>query len=126
MAIQVMWANPEQTCVRVTLQRGWTWNELHRAIQQADDLIVSVTHTVDLLIDIREAGGLPGDFMTRAGDIFAQGEARPNEGQKIVIGAGWLIRSAYTGFVKTFGSQLQGRPFRFAASLEEAQALLRR
>jgi len=124
MSINVGWANEEQTIIHLELQRGWKWNDLYGAIQQADDLITSVPHTVHLLIDIRNAGGLPADFMRVAGDIFSKGSARPNEGRKVVIGAGALIRMAYTTFISTFGSQMKDRAFLFASSLDEAQALL--
>jgi hypothetical protein len=124
MSIQVVWDNPQQNVICITLARGWTWDNLQGAIQQADDLIISVPQVVHLLIDIREAGGMPRDWMTRAGDLFAQGEARPNEGQKIVVGAGMLIRAAYQGFLAVYGRNLQGRPFQFAASVEEARTLI--
>ncbi len=124
MAINVKWEDEQRTVIRIAFQRGWTWDDLNKAIVQADQMIISVPHEVHLLIDIRNAGGLPRDFMTRAGDIFAQGDARPNEGQKVVVGASWLIRSAYNGFRAVYGSQLQGRPFIFADSPEDAQGLL--
>ena len=124
MAIQVRWESTARNAIYLEIQRGWTWPDLHEAIHQADQLITSVPHTVHLLIDIRKAGGLPRDFMTAAGDIFAQGEARTNEGQKIVIGAGMLIRAAYSGFLAVYGRQLQGRPFIFADSLDEARAMV--
>lgn len=122
--IQVDWANDGHTIIELSFQHGWTWPELHKAIQQADDLITSVTHPVNLVIDIRQAGGLPRDFMTAAGELFAQGEARPNEGRKVVVGAGVLIRAGYSAFLKIYGDKLQNRPFLFANSLEEARQVL--
>lgn len=125
MTIQVGWDNNEQSIVRIVFQRGWTWNNLNQAVKQADELIISQPHRVDLLIDIHEAGGIPGDFISRAGEIFAQGgEARANEGQKVVVGAGTLIRIAYKTFLRVYGSKLEGRPFIFADTLESARALL--
>lgn len=124
MDIQVVWDNPQQNIIRITLKRGWTWDDLQRAIQESDDLIISVPQVVHLLIDIREAGGVPREWMTRAGELFARGEARPNEGQKIVVGAGMLIRAAYQGFLAVYGRNLQGRPFQFAATVEEARTLI--
>ena len=47
--------------------------------------IATLTIAVNLVIDIHDAGGIPGDFISRAGELFAQGDARSNEGQKIVI-----------------------------------------
>ncbi len=125
MTIQVGWDNNEQQhIVRIVFQRGWTWNDLNQAVKQADALIISQSHRVDLLIDIQEAGGIPGDFITRAGELFAQGEARANEGQKVVVGAGTLIRIAYKTFLRVYGSKLEGRPFIFADTLESARVLL--
>ncbi len=121
--IQVQWDNEAKTAIYLHLQRGWAWPDLRRAIHTADSLITSVPHTVNLIIDIRDAGGLPRDFMSAANDIFAEGNARPNEGKKIVVGAGALIRAAYSGFLKVYGHQLQGRPFTFAGSLDEARKL---
>ena len=124
MQINVGWDNSDHRIVRIVFQRGWTWQDLRQAIHQADDLINSEPHTVHLVIDIHDAGGLPGDFITRAGELFSQGEARSNEGQKIVIGAGTLIRMAYKGFLKVYGNKLEGRPFTFADNLDEARAML--
>jgi hypothetical protein len=124
MQINVGWDNSDHRIVRIVFQRGWTWQDLRQAIHQADELINSEPHTVHLVIDIHDARGLPGDFITRAGELFAQGEARSNEGQKIVIGAGTLIRMAYKGFLKFYGNKLEGRPFTFADNLDEARAML--
>lgn len=124
MSITVRWANDRQNVIHMEFQRGWKWHDLYTALEQTDDLITSVPHTVHLLIDIRRAGGIPADFVTVAGDMFAKGSARPNEGKKIVVGAGPLIRMAYTGFISTFGSQMRNRPFLFASNLDEAQAML--
>ena len=124
MQINVAWDNTDHRIVRIVFQRGWTWQDLHHAVQQADELIISKPHTVHLVIDIQDAGGIPGDFITRAGELFAQGDARSNEGQKIVIGAGALIRIAYKGFLTVYGNKLEGRPFAFADNLDAARAML--
>ena len=124
MKINVAWDNNDHQIVRIVFQRGWTWQDLHDAVKQADKLITSESHTVNLVIDIHDAGGIPGDFISRAGELFAQGDARSNEGQKIVVGAGTLIRIAYKGFLKVYGSKLEGRPFIFADNLDTARAML--
>lgn len=123
MNIQVQWANDAHTIVHLTFEHGWTWDDLKAAIQQADALIDSVKHTVHLMIDIRN-GGIPNDFLAAAGDIFAQGEARANEGKRVVIGAGMLIRAAYRSLQAVYGAKLADRPFLFAGSVEEARALI--
>jgi hypothetical protein len=124
MQINVGWDGNDHRIVRIVFQHGWTWQDLHQAVHQADQLITSETHTVHLVIDIHDAGGIPGDFISRAGELFEGGDARSNEGQKIVIGAGTLMKIAYKGFLKVYGSKLEGRPFVFADNLDEARAML--
>jgi hypothetical protein len=126
MGIQVQWADPKQSIIQLTLERGWTWDDLYEAIRQADRLITSVQHTVNMIIDIHKAGGIPGDFMKVAGDVFASGDARANEGQKIVVGANRLIQMAYGAFQKVYGHKLKDRPFQFASTMDDAYALLSR
>jgi hypothetical protein len=124
MNIEVNWANNTQTIIHLTFQRGWTWDDLEQALDRADAMIGSVQHMVHLVIDIRNGGGLPRDFITVAGDLFAQGQPRANEGQLVVVGAGIMMRAAYRGLLNIYGTQLQNRPFLFASSPEEAQTLL--
>jgi hypothetical protein len=124
MQINVGWDSSDHRIVRIVFQPGWTWGDLRQAIHHADQLIVSEPHTVHLVIDIHDAGGIPGDFISRAGELFAHGDARANEGQKIVIGAGTLMRMAYKGFLKVYGSKMHGRPFTFADNLDMARAML--
>ncbi len=124
MNILIDWHNNEQNAIHLRFERGWTWDHLQQAIRQADTMIESVPHTVHLIIDLRNGGGVPGDFMSVAGDIFAQGEARANEGQRVVVGAGMLLRAAYRGLLAVYGGQLAERPFLFAASLDEARQML--
>lgn len=124
MSIEVNWANNTRSAIHLTFERGWTRESLNQAIEQADAMIVSADHTVHLIIDIRNSGGIPRDFITVAGDLFAQGEARTNEGQRVVVGAGMMMRTAYKGLRNVYGTHLNNRPFLFASSLEEAEQLI--
>jgi hypothetical protein len=124
MGIQVGWDNGDNSTIRLAFEPGWTWNDLYGAIETADSMIVSHDNTVNLIIDIRKAGGIPGDFMRIAGDLFASGSARPNEGTRVVVGAGRLIRLAYNSVVNIYSGQLKDRRFLFASTLDEARELL--
>ncbi|MBZ0298228.1 MAG: hypothetical protein K8J31_00720 [Anaerolineae bacterium] len=124
MSIAVNWGDPDRTTLQLTFERGWTWENLKQAIAQADMLIEAAGHTVHLIIDLRGGGGVPRDFLTAAGDLFAQGEARPNEGTRVIVGAGVLLRGAYRSLQALYGTQLAERPFLFAASPDEAQQLI--
>lgn len=122
MGIQVSWEDIHT--ILIQFQPGWKWDDLYAAVGEADEMIVKTPHRVNMVIDIQQAGGLPRDFLNVAGDLLNQGEARANEGQKIVVGANWLIRTAYQGFLKVYGHKVEGRPLRFASSLDEARSML--
>lgn len=122
MTIQVGWLQP--AIVHIQFRRGWTWDNLYAALDQADTLIASVSHTVHVIIDVSDGGRLPRDFIRAAGDLFAQGEARANEGQRVVVGANGLVRAAYGGLQRVYGHKLNNRPFLFASNLQQARALL--
>ncbi len=122
MNIAVDWYTP--TVILLQFKPGWTWEDLYAAIKQADALIASADHTVHLVIDLSRAGRIPSDFLRVAGDVFASGAARPNEGQRVVIGAGALIRAGYSTLARVYGGSLRARPFHFTSSLAEARALL--
>lgn len=122
MSIQVGWLNP--SVIHIKFRRGWNWDDLYAALEQADTFIGSVSHTVHVIIDVSGGGRLPSDFIRAAGDLFAQGEARTNEGQRVVVGANGMVRMAYGGLQRVYGHRLSDRPFLFASSLEDAHALL--
>lgn len=125
MAIELQWMNPQQTLILMQFKRGWAWAELYDAVRDVDQRIGSVAHTVHVLLDLTHAGRLPLDFMQVAGELFASGDARPNEGLRIIVGANWLLRSAYNTLSKLYASKLAERPILFADNLDEAHVLLR-
>ena len=123
--VKVSWADTTCTIIQLDFERGWTWDDLRAAVEETDRMVASQQHIVHLIIDLRSGGGLPRNFISAAGDLFASGEARSNEGQRIVIGAGALMRTAYRGLLNVYGTHLKNRPFTFADTLEEAYRLLK-
>ena len=93
-------------------------------MQKADRLIGSVEHCVDLIIDL-EGTAIPRDIMTAAKTLLASGEARPNEGARVVVGANGAIRTIYQTIQKTFNNAVEGREILFAPNMADARAIIR-
>lgn len=123
MSILTTWDDKEQTRVLIEFETSWTWEELEAAIEVVDEMIGSVAHQVDIMIDV-EGSTLPKDFLSAARNLLANPEGRPNEGSRVVIGANKVIRTAYTTLQKTFGEKLVGREIVFAEDLPQARSLL--
>lgn len=95
MGIITRWDDKQQTIVLLEFETSWTLDDLKQAVQEADALIGSVDHRVDLLIDIEDSR-MPSDFMGMARVLLAEGEARANEGRRVVVGASVMFRQATT------------------------------
>lgn len=124
MAIQTFWDDAERTRIRIDISAGWTWDDLRAAIAATDALIISVPHRVDIILHLAHGLQLPPDFMTAAKELLANPEPRPNEGRRVIVGAGALFRLAYRALQRAFAAQLQGREVYFADSLSAARQWL--
>ncbi len=124
MAIVTRWDNKKQTVVLLEFESEWNWQELEEAVQKADQLIGSVEHFVDLIIDL-EGTTIPRDVLTAAKTLLATGAARPNEGARVVVGANGPMRTIYQTIQKTFNNAVEGREVLFAANMRDARAILR-
>ena len=124
MAIVTRWDNKKKTVVLLEFESEWNWQELEEAVQAADQMIGSVEHCVDLIIDL-EGTAIPRDVLTAAKTLLDSGEARPNEGARVVVGANGAIRTIYQTIQKTFNSAVEGREILFAPNMADARAIVR-
>jgi hypothetical protein len=123
MAIITRWDNKKNTIVLLEFETEWSWGELEEAVQKADALIGSVENFVDLIIDL-EGSSIPKDFVNAAKTLLASGEARPNEGARVVVGANGAMKTIYQAIQKTVNT-VEGREILFAPSLSDARAIIR-
>lgn len=123
MAINTLWDDKNKTRILVEFETSWNWNELETALETADNMIVSVNHPVDIIIDV-EGSNLPKDFLSAAKNLLANPESRENEGHRVVVGASNFMRQAYQTVMKAFGDKLNGRDILFANDLSHARSML--
>jgi hypothetical protein len=123
MAILITWDDSAKTRIRLEFESQWTWNELEEAISETDSFIGSVTHPVDIIIDV-EGSNLPKDFMSAAKNLLANPEPRDNEGRRVVIGLNGVMQKAYQAIQKAFSHKLVGREILFAQDLSQARSML--
>lgn len=124
MGILVLWDDHDKTRLRMEFETSWRFDELERAIYEADQYIISVPQQVDIIIDI-EGSEIPKDFMNLAKSLLANPQPRPNEGNRIIVGASKTIRTGYQTIRKAFGDKLAGREVFFADDLQDARIRLR-
>ena len=63
MAIDVTWGNEEQTLIHVTFTGSWTWYEFYAAAGTISQHMESVSHPVDIVLDMQNSVPVPPDLM---------------------------------------------------------------
>lgn len=59
MAVAVRWSNSEKTIVIYDIEGRWTWEEFYPAYHEAIAMELSVTHRVDVIMNMHNANLLP-------------------------------------------------------------------
>ncbi len=55
MSIRPTWDNLEKTVVRLIVYGKWQWSEMDEAVKDAQALFNDVSHTVHVIVDLRES-----------------------------------------------------------------------
>lgn len=125
MGIFTRWMDSQQNIILIEFDTEWTWDDVHVAVEKADTMIGSVTHRVDLIIDMVDSTTVPKDFLNFAKELLnSEHDPRPNEGARVIVGASKAIRTAYNTLVKTFGNRIEGRGVHFAKDVQDARAIV--
>lgn len=123
MGIQVTWDNPEQNTLLIQYHRPWDWPQFNAAVAEMKTLLDSVSHTVDIIFDIRDAGFPPQGAVQRFKE--ASEINHPNTGLLIYVAPNLL-----TQFVKSIVRIIEaafgrfGAEFLFVTTIEQAHELI--
>ena len=125
MAINTKWDDSNQTRILMEFETTWTLNDLYEALEKTDSFLAGVSHRVDVIIDL-EGAEIPKDYLNMAKLLLTNPDMqmRPNEGNRVVVGANKWIRTAYSTLQKTFSKYLEGREVLFANDLSHARGII--
>jgi len=120
MPISVTWDNPEKTVICFTFEERWTWDEYHAAADRISEMVNSVNHRVDLIIDFR-TGYVPDNAIKQVesgSPLFWH----PQAGFGVLVGVKGFIRSLLMLFTQVYPGHTQW--LILAANVEDARAIL--
>lgn len=122
MTIYIDWDTPEKQVVRFDIESTGDWSEFRQAVKQANALINSVDHTVDLIIN-PQPGAEPG---RGAMPIFknAQLDAPANQGVTVIVETKLFARMLVNAFCRVYRDMQDA--IIVVASLEDARRVLRK
>lgn len=106
VAISVDWDNDEKNAIRYEFSEKWTWSEFFAALDQDDEMIASVPHTVHLILDFRQARVVPPNPGAQFRSVAQQ--VSDQLGMIIVVGTNMWFEMVVQMFVKLYGSSVKG------------------
>lgn len=85
MSVTLSWNGPEKTALILSFMTPWTWEHYEAVSRDLTAAFASVSHTVDLVVDMTYAGRLPHDSLYQLRNVY--GNDTPNLGRFIFVGA---------------------------------------
>jgi len=120
MGFKVEWDNSRKTVIRVDVQGYWTWEEYAAGIEETYDLMVTVEHTVDVII--HGIGGLQVPSGNMLAHVKESASLKPdNMGILLLVGANPFIRAIGNIFARI---SKRSTLLLYANSLEEGRLIL--
>jgi len=122
MSITVTWDNAEKNSIYSRNVSPWTWEEFEASQAEIRNLILSVSHTVDVIIDISEGGAVLPNAISRFTQAVKNSPA--NHGSLVFIGGKQFDQAIMQAVGKLAPAAFRQRTVYFVATREEARALL--
>lgn len=120
MGINISWVNEERTIAQYTFDGRWTWDQLYHAVQEVKVMLNSVSHQVDIVIDLRKNHSVPPGALTHLRSVTLG--ASPNWGMGVFVGVNTFIRTLLRTFITVYPRL--GERYAVADSVESALALI--
>ncbi len=122
MPVNVKWYDERQAVLWYSYEGRWTWDEFYQAFEHGNEMIESVEHKVDTIIDLRRSSLLPSNVMSRGN--FMSAKLHPRHGTTVVVGANSFVQLLYDMFRKLYGKTADKMHLRFVQTLDEAFTIL--
>lgn len=118
MSISVSWGDDTKRYILVVYEGEWTWDDYKNSYLTRYEMIRSVDHRVDVVIDVRKHPAPPDPFAAQY-IKWAWDTRPPNLGRMIHIGAN--ANTFMSNLIRIFGNQVDGTSsLMFVDTLEEA------
>ncbi len=122
MSITVTWDNEARTALRYDFAENWQWDDFKKAFRQAQQMLASVGHIVDVIADFHNSGCVPTETLARL--AYVAGNRPANLGSNVIVGSPVFDTTTFTVFGNFYGDV--ARTYQMTHSLDRARALLAR
>ncbi len=119
MPIQVIWDDDAHTRIRYDFTGEWNWTDYRAAVQEAYDLMRSVSHQVDTIANFKASPRLPGGALQQV--KRALDEAPDNVGELYIAHGSPFVNTITATFGRVY--TLLGQRVFVAKTLDDARAM---
>ncbi len=123
MGINISWSSESKNIIHYVFEGRWDWNDFRHAIKDAADMIDTVNHPVDVIMDFSNASMLPNGAISQVKQAFSTPK-HPNINLTVIVGASAFIQSIADLGRKLSRSAAENWSIQFAPTLPAAFNLL--
>jgi hypothetical protein len=123
MGITVNWTDNSQTCLLLTYEKGWTWEDFFNTSPVVAEFLNSVDHPVDTIHDV-SSSTIPTNVITQLPKLTRGSSTlkHPNSRYVVMVGPTHYLRILIGIFQRLYHDW--GQRVILAATLDEAHAAL--
>jgi hypothetical protein len=116
MTVTVSWYDPDHTIVHYCIQNGWNWETFYPALEKALQMEFSVSHRVDVIVQLPDSVNMPPSVITHIGSIARQNP--PNLHKTVFVSSNQLAKM-FISLAKNI-SPIAAQNYTFVDNIEEA------
>lgn len=119
MPITVEWGNAEQSIIVIRYEGRWDVKDMHAGLDKVFDMLSTVHHTVDSIVDMTQSKSSPTNLLAAAGRVERKA---PNTGRTVIVAVNTYLK-AIADIARYVAPKTVGRTY-FVKTLEEAYQVL--
>lgn len=124
MKVNVDWDNDEQSIVRYTFDSDWNWQDLYTAMDNAGKMIETVSHRVDVLMDLSNANIIPKNAISQIKRGYDNPKS-PNIGVTVVVTPNSFMNAIVLMAKKVWGDKGEWE-LEFVKTLDDAYSTIQK
>lgn len=122
MTVVAAWDNKERAVIRYIHYGNWTWQEVDKAVADAQAMLRGNRRQVHVIIDLRESAGIKDDESARMKHPLSIAPGRETE--VIFVGPRRQARVYYSVMRHRYKGRRTKEHFHFTADIEEAHRII--
>ena len=120
MTIRVLWHNEQKTIIRHSYEKGWGWQDFHKALDETLKMSADNDQAIDLFLDLHDAQTIPAGAITHFRQLTQK--LSPKVAFVVVTGGNQFMKTMFTMFQRVGGHWADN--YVWASTFDEACSIV--